>query len=72
MYKTRLNLIEPTKLLERITVDNLRFINPLGHDYASGAFDISPESNDEGHGYYFAKYEDYGTSHKESNIRNEV
>ena len=72
MYKTRLNLIEPTKLLERITVDNLRFINPLGHDYASGAFDISPESNDEGHGYYFAKYEDYGTSHNESNIRNEV
>ena len=23
MYKTRLNLIEPTKLLERVTVDNL-------------------------------------------------
>ncbi|MBD5100952.1 MAG: hypothetical protein HDT29_06880 [Clostridiales bacterium] len=33
MYKTRLPLVEPTKLLERITVDNLCFINPLGHDY---------------------------------------
>lgn len=42
MYKTKLSLVEPTKLLERITVDNLRFINPLGHDYVSGAYNISP------------------------------
>ena len=45
MYKTRLNLIEPTKLLERVTVDNLRFINPIGHDYVSGAYYLSPEIN---------------------------
>ena len=44
MYKTRLNLVEPTKLLERVTVDNLRFINPLGHDYISGAYYIKPDS----------------------------
>ena len=42
MNKTRLSLIEPTKLLERITVDNLRFLNSLGHDYSSGAYNIEP------------------------------
>ncbi len=47
MYKTRINLIEPTKLLERVTVDNLRFLNPIGHDYAGGAYEISPTVNHE-------------------------
>ena len=47
MYKTRLNLIEPTKLLERVTVDNLRFLNPIGHDYVGGAYNISPTINHE-------------------------
>lgn len=45
MYKKRVRLVEPTKILERETVDNLRFINPLGHDYVSGAYNVSPEED---------------------------
>lgn len=40
LYNTKLELVEPTKMLERITVDNLRFINPLGHDYIAGAYTL--------------------------------
>ena len=74
MYKTRLNLIEPTKLLERVTVDNLRFLNPLGHDYASGAYDISPQVSDKQFADNFAEYTtDRGTTAPQrTNLRNEV
>ena len=54
MYKTRLNLIEPTKLLERVTVDNLRFLNPIGHDYAGGGYFIEP--TEKPYAYLFADY----------------
>lgn len=49
LYNTKLELVEPTKMLERITVDNLRFINPLGHDYVSGAYTLpTPSVNSSG------------------------
>lgn len=57
-YTSTLSLIEPTKLLERIPVDNRRFLNPLGHDYTKGAYTISPQeyepTNDVD--YQFATY----------------
>lgn len=71
MYKTRLNLVEPTKLLERVTVDNLRFLNSIGHDYINGAYFISPELYKEEREYIFAKYLTSDKS-SETNIRNEV
>ena len=62
LYNTKLELCEPTKLLERITVDNLRFINPLGHDYVSGAYQISPTVQTiSGANYSFAKYAGSGS-----------
>ena len=49
-------VIRQFKLLERVTVDNLRFLNPLGHDYVGGAYYISPELYDEDKPYiYFFK-----------------
>ncbi len=54
MYKTRLNLVEPTKLLERVTVDNLRFLNPIGHDYANGGYFTDP--SEKPYAYLFADY----------------
>lgn len=44
LYNTKIELVEPTKMLERIPVDNLRFINPLGHDYVSGAYTLPTPS----------------------------
>lgn len=77
LYNTKLELCEPTKLLERITVDNLRFINPLGHDYVSGAYNISPDveidkPNADTTIYSFATYTEGGDIPPETNIRNEV
>ncbi|MDE7336906.1 MAG: hypothetical protein K2N32_02200, partial [Clostridia bacterium] len=71
MYKTRLPLVEPTKLLERISVDNLRFINALEHNYTGGAFLISPSVSGN---YNFAEWEsDKGAAAPPStNIRNEL
>lgn len=72
MYKTRLKLIEPTKLLERITVDNLRFLNPLGHNYESGAYNINPIVSDEST-IVFAAFLGSGYSNTSSNnIRDKV
>ena len=66
LYNTKLELCEPTKLLERITVDNLRFINPLGHDYLSGEYQISPTVQTiSGANYSFAKYEGSGNLYPE-------
>lgn len=56
MYKTRLNLVEPTKLLERVTVDNMRFLNPIGHDYVGGVYNISPKLNIDDGNYMFAVF----------------
>lgn len=62
LYNTKLNLLEPTKMLERVPVDNLRFINPLGHDYVSGAYQISPTVQTiSGANYSFAKYAGSGS-----------
>ncbi len=76
MYKTRLPLVEPTKILERASVDNLRFINPLGHDYASGAYSISPEIIEDDANYLFAEwYGDKNTTDPippKTNLRYEV
>ncbi len=76
MYKTRLPLVEPTKILERVSVDNLRFINPLGHDYASGAYSISPEIIEDDANYLFAEwYGDENTTdpmQQNTNLRFEV
>ncbi|MCX4361766.1 MAG: hypothetical protein OSJ74_00040 [Clostridia bacterium] len=73
-YKKRVYLVEPTKLLERVTVDNLRFLNPLGHDYAGGAYDISPVVSDKQFADNFAEYTtDKGTvAPPKTNLRNEV
>ena len=84
LYNTKLELCEPTKMLERITVDNLRFINPLGHDYLSGTYQISPTVQTiSGANYSFAKYAGSGNLYPvgfpipnwekfETNIRNTV
>ncbi|MDE6276450.1 MAG: hypothetical protein K2M75_07960 [Clostridia bacterium] len=69
-YKTRVHLVEPTKLLERVTVDNMRFLNPLGHDFEGGAYYISPilssQYND------FAIWKRENGKHPITNIRNEL
>ena len=72
MYKTRLPLVEPTKLLERITVDNLRFINPLGHDYVSGAYTIEVnEKNVSSFAEYFGSSPTYPNQNT-TTIKNEL
>lgn len=77
LYNTKLELCEPTKMLERITVDNLRFINPLGHDYVSGAYNISPVEDSEGgtgdqNFYFFASFTQGGIAPPSTNIKNTV
>lgn len=41
LFNQRINLVEPTKLLQRVTVDTLTFKRPLYHDYAANAVPIS-------------------------------
>lgn len=77
LYNTKLELCEPTKMLERITVDNLRFINPLGHDYVSGAYNISPAEDSKGgtgdqNFYFFASFTQGGIAPPSTNIKNTV
>lgn len=43
LFNQRINLVEPTKLLQRVTVDTLTFKRPLYHDYISLGVPISKD-----------------------------
>lgn len=42
LYNQTFQLVEITKLLERVPVDTMTFQNALGHDYVSSAINITP------------------------------
>lgn len=42
LYNQTIELVEVTKLLERVPVDTMTFQNALGHDYVSSAINITP------------------------------
>lgn len=43
LFNQKIGLIEPTKLLERYTVDTMTFTNSIVHDYLSTAKNIDPD-----------------------------
>lgn len=49
-YNTIINYIEPTKILQRVTVDTFNNTYPLGHDYQGGGkyitYEQTPEADD--------------------------
>lgn len=74
LYNQTIELVEVTKLLERVPVDTMTFQNALGHDYLSEAVYTTPTENIPNVAYSFALWlgtGDYFTPTSAGQLKNQ-